>query len=84
MGLPQDPVTLKPEDIGALNKKLSDMRHNVNNCLALITAAAEVATRRPEMIQRVMTTLMDQPQKLALEIQQFSEEFHKALGIKKN
>jgi hypothetical protein len=60
------------------------MRHNVNNCLALITAAAEVATRRPEMIQRVMGTLMDQPQKLTHEIQEFSGEFQRALGITKN
>lgn len=83
MGHSQNPVTFKPEEIDALNKKLSEMRHNVNNCLALITAAAEVATRRPEMIQRVMTTLLDQPQKLAQEIQRFSDEFHNAFGITK-
>ena len=38
MLLPAQPVTLTPEQIAELNKKLSTMRHDINNSLALVLA----------------------------------------------
>jgi hypothetical protein len=42
MALPTGPVTLKVEELDQLNRKLSDMRHDVNNHLSLIVAALEL------------------------------------------
>ena len=38
MALPDKPIALEPDQVAELNKKLSTMRHNVNNYLALIVA----------------------------------------------
>ena len=46
MVLPDQPVTLTVEQIRELNQKLSTLRHDVNNNLALVIAAAEII-RRP-------------------------------------
>ena len=42
MALPNGPVTLKVEELDQLNRKLSDMRHDVNNHLSLMVAALEL------------------------------------------
>jgi hypothetical protein len=77
-----DPHTLSGEEIAELNKKLSTMRHNVNNQLALMVAAAELIRRKPEAAERFAETLNQQPEKISAEIRRFSEELEIALGVK--
>ncbi len=81
MGLPPTPVTLTTEQIAELNQKLSEMRHNVNNHLALIVAAAELMRRKPEMAARFLTSFTEQPQRISDEIRRFSVEFESFVGI---
>ena len=84
MGLPEKTVALSPEQIAELNKKLSAMRHNVNNHLAMIVAASELLKRKPEMMERMLTNIMQQPDKIIAEVRCFSDEFESALGINRD
>lgn len=84
MGLPDKPVTLSPEQLGELNKKLSMMRHNVNNHLALIVAASELIRRKPEMAARLIENIGQQPDRIIAEIRSFSDELEAAFGIKRD
>ncbi|HYE30799.1 MAG TPA: hypothetical protein VEH27_05185 [Methylomirabilota bacterium] len=81
MGLPESSVTFQPTDVAELNRKLSTMRHNVNNQLALVIAALEVIRRKPEMAPRLLDSIGQQPDRILLEIRAFSEEFEKAFQI---
>ena len=81
MGLPSQPVTLSVEQVDQLNHELSKMRHDINNTLSLITAAVELLRYKPQMAERMMATLLEQPPKISTSITQFSKEFEKALGI---
>jgi hypothetical protein len=81
MALPNTPVTLTVEQIDQLNRRLSTMRHDVNNHLSLIVAAAELIRFNPEMIPRMSTTLVEQPGKITEQMNQFSLELERALGI---
>lgn len=81
MAMPEQSVTLDPEQIALLNKKLSEARHNVNNFLALIVAATELIRRKPETTTRMVDTMADQPQKIMEELQKFSKEFEAMLNI---
>ena len=81
MGLPEKPVALTPEKVAELNDKLSTMRHNVNNHLALIVAASELLKRKPEMAQRMLDNIMQQPDRIISEVRTFSDGFEEALGI---
>ena len=81
MPLPNQPVTLNVEQIGELNKKLAALRHDVNNNLALVVAAAEIIRRKPESAERMWSGLAEKPHKIADAIAQFSHELEKALGI---
>ena len=81
MATPKAPVTLTVEQIEHLNRKLSTMRHDVNNHLCLIVAAAELVRFNPELIRKMSATLVDQPPKISEELNKFGVEFDKMLGI---
>ena len=81
MGLSIEPVTLNPEQIEALNQKLSKMRHDINNHLSLIVFAVEVLRSKPEMIERMLTTMGDQPAKITSDMAKFTTAFEETFGI---
>jgi len=81
MGLPTQPVTLTVADIDELNRKLSTMRHDVNNNLSLIMAALELMRYKPETAQRMLATLAEQPPKITKTVGEFSSAFEKTLNI---
>jgi len=79
MHAPNQPVTLSPEQVSELSVRLSDLRHNVNNYLSLILAAADLIRFRPEQADRFVNSLDDPPQKITKEISDFSEFMEKVL-----
>jgi hypothetical protein len=79
--LPSQPVTLTVEQVADLNRKLANMRHDINNQLSLIMAAVELAHYKPELGERMMTTLSEQPPRIAECLKRFSGEFEQTLGI---
>ncbi|MCL4785165.1 MAG: hypothetical protein KJ070_00015 [Verrucomicrobia bacterium] len=81
MTLPNQPVTLTVEQIDELNRKLSHMRHDINNNLSLILAATELIRHKPQTLDRMIGTLMEQPPKVTEAIGRFSAEFERAFGI---
>lgn len=81
MALPTEPVTLTVEQINELNRKLSTLRHDVNNQLSLIIATVELIRRRPENAERMLAMLNEQPQRIAGSLAQFSGELEAALRI---
>lgn len=81
MELPETPVMLTPAEIEELNRKLSTMRHNINNCLSLVVAATELIRYKPEMLEKMTVTLGDQPNRIIEEVRRFSKEFETTLGI---
>lgn len=81
MPLPDKPVTLTVAQIEELNRKLAALRHDVNNNLSLMVAAAELIQRRPESAERMWPTMLDQPRKITEAVKQFSSEIEAALKI---
>ena len=81
MGLPTGPVTLTVEQIEDLNKKLSMMRHDVNGHLALIVAAAELVRHKPQLSEKMLTSITEQPAKISEAMKAFSIECERVLGI---
>ena len=81
MPLPTQPVTLTVEQIAELNRKLAATRHDINNRLALVTAAVEIIRRKPDSAERMLNGLAEKPQQISEAIAQFSRELETALGI---
>jgi hypothetical protein len=83
MELPGQPVTLTVEQIAELNKELGNLRHDINNCLALVIAGLEVVRHKPQLSERMLATVNDQPPKIVQAVTKFSAELEKALQIKR-
>ena len=83
MGMPTQPITLSVEQLEELSHRLSTLRHDINNNLSLIVAAAELIRHKPQIAERMMNTLAEQPSKITACLNKFSAEFERTLGITK-
>jgi hypothetical protein len=81
MAEPTVSVTITPEQLKELNRHLSHMRHEINNQLSLIVAAVELVRYKPDMRDRMLDTLAQQPPRITAEVAKFSAEFERAFGI---
>ena len=80
MGQPTPPTILTEEQAQELRHKLGRMRHEVNNQLSLMVAAVEMTRLRPELRERMLDTLAQQPAKIQEELARFADELERALG----
>ena len=75
---------MQASQIAELDRLLSEVRHNVQNHLALMVAALELIRRKPDAVPRVLDNILEQPQRVTDEIKRFAAEFEKALKIKRD
>jgi hypothetical protein len=83
MGLPDHSVTLTVEQIADLSRQLATLRHDINGDLALVVAAAELIKLNPDLKEKMLVTLLEQPPKIRERADKFSAEFERLLGITK-
>lgn len=81
--MPSEPVNFSAEEIQELNKKLSTLRHDINNNLSLIIAAMELIRHKPQMTERMLDTMSEQPPKITAALAKFSSEFEQAFHIER-
>ena len=58
-----------------MNQKLSHMRHEINNQLAMVVAALELLRYKPEMRDKMLETITQQPPRIIAEMAKFSADF---------
>lgn len=78
---PNGPVSLNEEQILALHERLREMRHEVNNKLNNIGAAAELMQMKPETAMERLPFLHDQVKIAATSIAEFSRTFESVMGL---
>ena len=81
MNQPTKSVALSVEQIGELNQKLSELRHDLNNNLSLIAATVALIRHRPTVTEQMWNTLAEQPRKIGESFSQFSRDLEAALHI---
>jgi hypothetical protein len=84
MAVTTQSVQLSAEQIEDLSQKLATMRHDINNHLSLMLAATELIRHKPQMAERMMATLCEQPAKISDTIAKFSAEFESTFGLKRS
>ena len=81
MAVPTAPVTITAEQLMELNEHLSHMRHEINNQLSLVVAALELMRFKPDVRDRMLDTLGQQPPRISAEVAKFSAQFERTFGI---
>lgn len=83
MEFPKEPVTLTPSELAQILEHHKTARHNVNNALSMIIAAAELVKLKPDAAERYSDKILEQPDRIIMELKSFGDELEKRLRVKK-
>jgi molecular chaperone GrpE (heat shock protein) len=65
--------TISQEEISLLQKKFSEIKHSINNALAVMMALSEMSQRRPDYAEKLATTVLAKAPQIVTSLQEFTE-----------
>ena len=78
-----DPVRhATPEDFTELQKKFSEIKHSINNALAVMMALSEMSQRRPDYAEKLATTVLAKAPQIVASLQEFTQALNDKFGPK--
>ena len=73
---------LTSEDFAELQKKFSEIKHSINNALAVMMALSEMSQRRPDYAEKLATTVLAKAPQIVSSLQEFTQILNEKAGIK--
>ncbi|MEO8439602.1 MAG: hypothetical protein ABI540_05205 [Spartobacteria bacterium] len=78
-----EPVSsIPPEEIAQLQKKFSEIKHSINNALAVMMALSEMSQRRPDYAEKLATTVLSKAPQIVTSLQEFTQVLNDKAGAK--
>ncbi len=74
--------TLSPEELVQLQKKFSEIKHSINNALAVMMALSEMSQRRPDYAEKLATTVLSKAPQIVSGLQEFTQLLNEKAGVK--
>jgi predicted short-subunit dehydrogenase-like oxidoreductase (DUF2520 family) len=74
--------TLSPDELAQLQKKFSEIKHSINNALAVMMALSEMSQRRPDYAQKLATTVLSKAPQIVSSLQEFTQILNEKAGVK--
>ena len=73
---------LSPEELAQLQKKFSEIKHSINNALAVMMALSEMSQRRPDYAEKLATTVLSKAPQIVSSLQEFTQVLNEKAGVK--
>ena len=73
---------LSPEELVQLQKKFSEIKHSINNALAVMMALSEMSQRRPDYAEKLATTVLSKAPQIVSGLQEFTQLLNEKVGVK--
>ena len=73
--------TLSPEELVQLQKKFSEIKHSINNALAVMMALSEMSQRRPDYTEKLATTVLSKAPQIVSSLQEFTQALNEKAGV---
>lgn len=73
---------LSPEELAQLQKKFSEIKHSINNALAVMMALSEMSQRRPDYAEKLATTVLSKAPQIVSGLQEFTQILNDKVGVK--
>jgi chromosome condensin MukBEF ATPase and DNA-binding subunit MukB len=80
MSEPSKNVT--PEEFAELQKKFSEIKHSINNALAVMMALSEMSQRRPDYSEKLASAVLTKAPQIVSGLQEFTQALNEKAGIK--
>jgi hypothetical protein len=70
------------EELAQLQRKFSEIKHSINNALAVMMALSEMSQRRPDYAEKLATTVLSKAPQIVSSLQEFTQMLNEKAGIK--
>lgn len=74
--------TITHEELVQLQKKFSEIKHSINNALAVMMALSEMSQRRPDYAEKLATTVLGKAPQIVSGLQEFTQLLNEKAGVK--
>ncbi len=70
------------EELIQLQAKFSEIKHTINNALAVMMALSEMSQRRPDYSEKLATTVLAKAPQIVSSLQEFTDALNQKAGPK--
>jgi hypothetical protein len=78
-----EPASAIPqEEVAQLQKKFSEIKHSINNALAVMMALSEMSQRRPDYAEKLASTVLSKAPQIVTSLQEFTQVLNEKAGQK--
>jgi len=74
--------TISHTELKELQAKYSEIKHSVNNALAVMMALSEMSQRRPDYAEKLASTVLTKAPQIVSSLQEFTEALSEKAGPK--
>ena len=74
--------TLSAEELAQLQKKFSEIKHSINNALAVMMALSEMSQRRPDYAEKLASSVLAKAPQIVSSLQEFTQLLNEKSGVK--
>ena len=75
-------LTITQEELVELQKKFSEIKHSINNALAVMMALSEMSQRRPDYAEKLATAVLSKAPQIVTSLQEFTQALNEKAGVK--
>ena len=74
--------SVTPEELAELQRKFSEIKHSINNALAVMMALSEMSQRRPDYAEKLASTVLSKAPQIVSSLQEFTQALNEKAGVK--
>ena len=76
----EPPHDITHEEVVQLQIKFSEIKHSINNALAVMMALSEMSQRRPDYSEKLATTVLTKAPQIVSGLQEFTQVLNEKAG----
>ena len=73
--------TLSAEELSQLQEKFSEIKHGINNALAVMVALSEMSQRRPDYAEKLASNVLTKAPQIVSNLQEFTALLNEKAGV---
>jgi hypothetical protein len=73
-------ISVSQEELVALQRKFSEIKHSINNALAVMMALSEMSQRRPDYSEKLASTVLTKAPQIVSSLQEFTQALNEKAG----
>jgi predicted nuclease with TOPRIM domain len=77
-----DDASIPRSELTQLQSKFSEVKHSINNALAVMMALSEMSQRRPDYAEKLATTVLAKAPQIVSTLQEFTQALAEKAGPK--